>query len=167
MRFREATPDDIEAIRAIATASWEADYPAIISRETIEQGIDEWYAPEALEREFRDAQTVLVLAVDDDPCGFVHAVAAEEIGHLLRLYVVPERRREGIGARLLDEATERLLIHDVEQLRAMVLSANDSGIDFYRANGFDVIDDTETTIGDESYAETTLERPIRKPVDAS
>jgi ribosomal protein S18 acetylase RimI-like enzyme len=149
------------------TTSWETDYPAIISRETIEQGIDEWYAPEALEREFRDAQTVLVLAVDDEPCGFVHAVAAEDTGHLLRLYVVPDRRREGIGGRLLDEAQERLLVHDVDRLRAMVLAANDSGIDFYRANGFDVVGDAETTIGGDAYEETTLERPIRNPVDTS
>lgn len=167
MKFRDATPADIDAIRSIATASWETDYPAIISRETIEQGIDEWYAPEALEREFRDAETVLVLAVGEDPTGFAHAVAAEETGHVLRLYVVPDRRREGIGARLLDEATERLLTYEIEQLRAMVLSANDSGIDFYRANGFDPVTETETTIGGESYEEKTLERPLKKTVDAS
>jgi ribosomal protein S18 acetylase RimI-like enzyme len=167
MHYREATPDDIDAIRAIATASWEADYPAIISRETIEQGIDEWYAPEALERELDDDQTILLLAVDEAPCGFVHAVAAEGTGHLLRLYVEPDRRREGLGGRLLDEATERLLAHDIDRLRAMVLSANDAGIDFYRTKGFDVVENAETTIGSKTYAETTLERPIRTPVDAS
>jgi len=166
MEFHEAATDDIGAIRSIATASWEADYPAVISRETIEAGVEEWYDPDELERELNEADTIVLLAVDDEPVGFAHAVLGDDAGHLLRLYVDPDRRREGIGARLLDEVAQRIADRsDCEQFRAMVLSANESGKAFYRANGFDAVDEATTRIGGESYDETTFERPLRATVD--
>jgi ribosomal protein S18 acetylase RimI-like enzyme len=166
MEFREATTSDIEAIRTIATASWETDYPELISRETVEAGVDEWYNTDRLERELTDDETIILLAVDEQPIGFAHGVLAEGTGHLLRLYVDPDWRREGIGARLLDEMSERFAAEsDVDYLRAMVLSVNEAGKAFYRANGFDAVDEARTTIGGKSYDETTFERELKATVE--
>jgi hypothetical protein len=40
MDFREAGREDIEGIRGVARRAWEADYPAILSWETIAETVE-------------------------------------------------------------------------------------------------------------------------------
>lgn len=158
MALREATTDDIEAIRRIVTASWETDYPAILSRESIEAGIDEWYAPERLREQFGMARTMLLVAEDAGTAvGFVHCLWDDAEGDILRLYVHPDHRGEGIGGALLEWAIDVLAEQRVDHIEAMVLEANDPGNEFYRAFGFEHVDTGETTIGGERYEENRYE----------
>lgn len=171
MDFREAEPTDAEAIRAVATAAWEADYPELISRETVDQGVEDWYDPAQLRREIDTGDATLVLGVDpssDQVVAFSHAVVpddGEPVGHLLRLYVHPDRRREGIGSDLLDATLDRLGDAGADRVRAMVLTANEHGKAFYREHGFDATDTAQTSIGGDPHEETTFERPIRASPD--
>lgn len=41
MVIREATVDDIDAIQNVAEESWTRDYPDILSRESMAEGLDE------------------------------------------------------------------------------------------------------------------------------
>lgn len=158
MTVREATSDDVGPIRRVVEASWETDYPDILSRESIESGIDDWYAPDRLEAELERARTLLLVAErDGDVVGFVHCLWANDEGDILRLYVHPDHRGEGVGGDLLDRARERLADHDVDRLEAMVLRANEPGNEFYRAFGFERVDAGETTIGDDRYEENRYE----------
>lgn len=176
MKFEPARPGDVAAVRSIARASWESDYPELISRETIHDGIDQWYDAEELHREIETGDALVLLGIDEentpegrdprareDVVAFAHAVVpddAGDVGHLLRLYVHPERRREGIGSGLLEATVDALEAQGVEDVRAMVLSANEVGKSFYRAHGFEPVETAETTIGGESHEETTFERGV-------
>lgn len=168
MEFRSATSDDLEAIRSIARDAWETDYPDIVSRETIDEGFEEWYAPEELARELLDDHATILLALrGGEPVGFAHGVVSEGVGNVLRLYVRPNARGEGVGSDLLERTAERLADQGADHLRAMVLEDNDAGRAFYRAAGFDVVADAETTIGSETETELTLERAIRAPAESA
>jgi len=168
MEFRPATADDVESIRAIARESWETDYPDIVSRETIEEGFEEWYDPGALERELTEGDATILLAADGgEPVGFAHGVVSEAGGNVLRLYVDPDARGDGVGTELLHRTLDRLAEEGADHLRAMVLENNEAGVAFYRAAGFDVVDDAETTIGSATETELTLERPLRVTAESS
>lgn len=172
MEIRQATPEDVSAIRSIATDSWEADYPDLISRETIDDGVEEWYDSDQLRREIETGDALFLLGVqtgDDERdrgpgiVAFAHAVLpddGENTGHLLRLYVHPDERRQGIGNELLEATVDRLDERGVDTLRAMVLSANETGKAFYRDHGFEAVETATTTIGGESHEETTFERRV-------
>ncbi|WIV68221.1 GNAT family N-acetyltransferase [Natrialbaceae archaeon AArc-T1-2] len=159
MEYREATRGDLEAIGRIARASWEADYPEILSRETAaDEAVEEWYGRETIERELEAPGSVVLVAEDDDEVvGFAHAVVTGGEATILRLYVHPERRREGIGREVLGRTIREADNRAADRITAMVLSENDLGNAFYRSAGFEPVETGETTIGGESYEETTYE----------
>jgi len=157
MTIRLAIPDDVTAINQVATAAWETDYPDILSRETAEDGVRDWYAPEQLESELVESQTLLLVAErEEHVVGFAHATwhETDREGYILRLYVHPDYRREGIGRSLLEQTCEELFEHDIDRINAMVLSANEPGAEFYEGFGFEFADESETEIGGERYPES-------------
>lgn len=158
MTARSASADDIEAVRTIARDSWEVDYPGILSRETAEEAVENWYSREQVRSAVEDPLAFLLVAERDaEPVGFVHAGLYDDTGAVLRLYVHPDHRGEGIGTELFEGVRDRLFEHDVERLRAMVLADNDPGNEFYRYLGLARVDSAETTIGGESFTEHTYE----------
>lgn len=168
MTTRTATVDDLDGIREVAEHSWETDYPDILTRETATAGVDDWYAPDRLSADLDRKKTLLLTADrDGDVVGFAHATWNDDEGHLLRLYVDPDHRREGVGRDLLVGVCDALFDRDVERINAMVLSANDPGKAFYERFGFEYQDEAETTIGGEGYPESryVLEERSQLQVD--
>lgn len=160
MPIRAATAADVDSIRDIAAASWKNDYPDVLSRESIDEGIDEWYSEAHIRESILWSRSdMLVYERDDDVVGFVHAdyIQEDAVGHVLRLYVHPEYRGQGIGSALLETACRTLFEEGATLVRAMVLEENDLGDRFYREFGFEPVATEEVSIGDEYYRETTYE----------
>ncbi|QZP37794.1 GNAT family N-acetyltransferase [Halobaculum magnesiiphilum] len=173
MTIRRATVGDADAIRRIAGDSWEADYPSILSRESVESGVEEWYDParvrgaveaddELLYVAERGEDTTADAADAEEIVGFAHGVVDGNAGagHVLRLYVHPDARGEGRGRRLLERVRDDLFDRGVDRIHATVLRENEPGNEFYRSFGFERTGEAETTIGGEAYPETnyTLRR---------
>jgi ribosomal protein S18 acetylase RimI-like enzyme len=159
METREAKHDDIPAIQEVAHRSWETDYPDVLSRETIDEAVEEWYSEERLAEE-RSSEDAVLLVVQDSGgvVAFSHAAWEEDSGDVLRLYVRPDRRQEGIGRHLLERTCDRLLARDVERVKAMVLADNDLGNDFYESMGFEQTGTATTEVGEESHRENVYVR---------
>lgn len=153
MDFREAERGDIEGVHGVARRSWETDYPAILSRETIVETVEEWYSPERLAFDIESDDAHVIVADEDGVVGFAHAMVESEVGTLLRLYVDPDHRASGVGTGLLDTTCETLTEEGCERIEAMVLEANDPGNTFYRTYGFSPERENETTIGEETHDE--------------
>jgi ribosomal protein S18 acetylase RimI-like enzyme len=154
MPIRAATPADVTAIERVARASWHTDYPDVLSRETVEEGVEEWYDDEQLTAEIeRDDAVVLVARREGEIDGFAHAVVTEDRGTILRVYVHPDARGEGIGSRLLDRTEGELRDRGANHVQAMVLADNELGRTFYEGAGFTLEDEGETTIGGDPYRE--------------
>lgn len=159
--IRDATAADIPGIQRVAERAWTNDYA--LTRETAEAAVGDWYGDERMRAEVDSDDSPVVVADDGESVvGFAHGVVSptEGAGTVLRLYVDPDRRREGVGSTLL-EAIERRLAEDCHRLRATVLAANETGRAFYRAAGYEESGESETTIGGEQYPEVVLERPAR------
>ncbi len=153
METREAENGDIEGIRGVARRSWETDYPEILSRETIVETVEEWYAPDRLEFDIESDDAHVIVASEEGVIGFAHAITEDTTGTLLRLYVDPGHRDRGVGTRLLDATAETLAGEGCTDIEAMVLEANGPGNAFYGEYGFAPERESETTIGGESHDE--------------
>ena len=158
MDIRPASEDDIEGIRRVAEASWETDYPAVLSRETIAEGVKQWYSEPVITMELQSPRTTLLVAENDGSIvGFVHGHWAGETGVILRLYVHPDSRGEGIGSDLFEAVAESFSERGVEDIRAMALEANETAIGFFQGQGM-VQTGTETTaIAGDQYEEAIFE----------
>ncbi|MFC6732784.1 MULTISPECIES: GNAT family N-acetyltransferase [unclassified Haladaptatus] len=155
MTVRAAMPDDTEGILAVAQASWETDYPTILSRETVSAGVADWYDPATIRGELERTDTVMLVKTDDGAVeGFVHALWNHDEGDILRLYVHPDARRSGVGTALLQSAVNELFDRGVDLVRAMVLKDNNLGNSFYEDYGFSLESESETYIGGEPYPES-------------
>lgn len=157
MSLRAADAGDIDGIREVAAASWETDYQGVLTRETVEAAVNDWYAPERIRAELGAERTlVLVEERDGTVVGFAHATWSDEDanGYILRIYVDPEHRRERVGRTLLAGTCEALVARGVERIHAMVLSENRPGAAFYEAFGFEFVDEQSTSIGEERYPES-------------
>ncbi|WP_411965048.1 N-acetyltransferase family protein [Haloferax sp. YSMS24] len=156
MSIRVATEADIDAIRQVAKRSWETDYPEILTRETIEEGFNDWYAREQIADALFPARSLVLVAERDDAVvGFAHATwsSDEREGYILRLYVHPDYRRQNVGHELLNRTRTELSEEGVTRINAMVLAENEPGNNFYEQFGFEFVDETQTTIGGNAYRE--------------
>jgi len=161
---RAAMTADAAAVESVAAAAWDHDYPAVLNRERPGEAARDWYDAEKLRRDIEDpAHVVRVAERGDRIVGFVHAFAAatdtedRSEGSILRLYVHPDAREEGVGSRLLDATREALAERGCDRVRAMVLAANEAGRAFYEACGFAETDETGTTVIDgEPYDEVVF-----------
>ena len=85
----------------------------------------------------------LLVARDDDVAGFVmfriQAGGYEQDvrrGFIDNLYVVPERRHEGIGSALLSAAESELRNRGASAIGLQVMAANEEARRFYRERGY-------------------------------
>lgn len=170
MDLRDATPEDIEDVRAVASASLEASYGHVLSAEAIEDAVETWYETEELSAELTDEDAVFVVAVEDGEAqgasggrtpsdqvvGFVQSYFVdrrEPVGQLDWLHVHPDHRGRGIGSELLRRAEAELLERGATRIEGRVLVANESGTEFYAEEGFAAGPEREVEIGGESFRE--------------
>lgn len=160
--YRAAATADAPAIEDVASDCWEHDYPDVISRESIREGVSEWYDVDRLTDAIADDATLVLVAETGSGAvvGFAHAIVDLEMGDILRLYAAPSHRGVGIGRELLRETVDELAEEGADLIRAMVLAENDVGTEFYRSAGFQRVDEGETHIGGESYREAVFERAV-------
>jgi ribosomal protein S18 acetylase RimI-like enzyme len=85
----------------------------------------------------------LIVAREDGPVGFVafdHESSGYERtvdrGVVRNLYVVPGRRDEGIGSRLLEAAETALAEAGVDRVALEALASNEAGRRFYERHGY-------------------------------
>ena len=89
--------------------------------------------------------------------GFAHAVVTDGEATILRVYVHPEARGDGVGTGLLETTIEAAWERAADRVRAMVLSSNEPGNAFYDNAGFEPVETGETVIAGERYEERTYE----------
>lgn len=166
MDVRPATGGDFEAIRELAHRAWKDTYADVLPEDTIEATVADWYSEESLRGALSKPGTALLVAdADGDVAGFCHGVVSGDEGDILRLYVDPERQREGVGRRLYERLRDDLLDFNMHRLRAMVLADNEAGRAFYDALGFEKTGEGTVDLGGETYTEHVFTQEFDDPLE--
>jgi ribosomal protein S18 acetylase RimI-like enzyme len=76
------------------------------------------------------------VAEEGEPLGFALCLPAGEATDLVAIGVVPQRRRRGVGRRLLEHCLARAAAAGAARLMLEVAADNASAAAFYRAAGF-------------------------------
>jgi [ribosomal protein S18]-alanine N-acetyltransferase len=87
------------------------------------------------------AQTIFLVAEDEAGAvtGYAIAIAVADEAEILNLAVHQDRRKLGIGGRLLDSAVEEVRSRGAEQIYLEVRESNEGARKLYASRGFDEI----------------------------
>ncbi len=150
MRIRAAVVDDAPAMGRVMVGSWLSAHRGQMPDAAWQKRVDEWtpavsasgWARTLTERENGDAARDVLLVAEDDGgvlSALVSGTAADDasgsIAEIGALYVLPDRRGQGIGRSLLREAASELAGLGFSALHIGVLADNLPARGFYEAMG--------------------------------
>ena len=152
-RIEPATADDVDAVidMWVALAAGQREHGATLRAEANRATVREWVAQSVVTGDLLVARDPDPAAEADsqgdrepDPVGFV-GFSLERgdyerdavRGTVSNLFVVPERRGEGIGAALLDAAERALAEAGADRVALEALADNDRAREFYAEHGYD------------------------------
>ena len=104
----------------------------------LEQNIftDAWSA-RSIKETYEQRQTLLLVAYEDkELIGYVILYYVLEEGEIARIAVKREKRRQGVGARMLLELEELCEDNGITKLMLDVRESNENAVSFYRGYGF-------------------------------
>jgi ribosomal protein S18 acetylase RimI-like enzyme len=141
---RRARPDDAHQIGAVCAEGFRASSRGLLTPETIQHRVDEYYSPSRVLRDIRDGDAssrwqgyVVAAAADRSVVGAGGGgVRAGTRGEVLVLYLSLHLRGRGVGTSLLDFLTEQQRDAGAREQWVTVTAGNELAIPFYRARGF-------------------------------
>ncbi len=129
--------DEVESLQTLAQHIWRTCYPAIISHAQIDYMLAQRYTPALLRQQRAQGDPVFVARDGARLVGFAHACLTEEGRCKLdKLYVSPERQRQGVGSRLLTEVQAFARRQGCATLFLRVNKHNGAALAAYRKHGF-------------------------------
>ena len=113
----------------------ESDIPEVARLEK-EIFPDPW-SEGAISETFEQEQTLLLVAYEDRKLiGYLILYFVLEEGEIARIAVIPECRRQGLGARMLLELEDLCEDNGITKLLLDVRESNETAISFYTSYGF-------------------------------
>ncbi len=167
VNVRTATPDDVPVIIRIGERGWNAAYGDVLSQETIDAAMAEWYDDDSI-REAIDRENWAYLVADAaEVVGFVSGGPRkgdlrrdERVAVIGAIYVDPERWGSGIGTALLERFESFCRHQECDQLQFLVLTENEVGVSFYRKHGYEVVDECTSELFGETVDEYVFQGSI-------
>ena len=142
------TAADIDAVSTLARTVWQATYPALISQAQIDAMLDDRYAAEQIRAQLDDPRHGWWVAHQGSVnIGFIHAVLDGTDCKLDKLYVHPDRQRQGVGAALLQAVQGWARQQQARRLWLQVNRGNTQAIHAYEKYGFHIVESRVFDIG--------------------
>lgn len=164
MEIRTAKGTDAADIARTARASLSESYSHFLDEETIDEMVEQWYAPERITDLISDDHTVFdVVEEHDEVVGFAQGATVETepmVGEIHWLHVVPGEREAGLGVQLLGHVQETFRNRGAAALRGLVLEHNEAGTKFYTRHSFERTDTRSVEIGAQEFDEAVFEKQL-------
>jgi len=142
-------PSEAPALLDLAERIWRTSYAEIITSEQIDYMLGRGYSAAVIEAELATGIEYWKILDHDQWVGFLahDPLEAGETTFIHKLYVLPERQREGLGSSALTVLAERAGKSGAACLELRVNRSNARAIDAYRKNGFETVAELCTEIG--------------------
>lgn len=133
MRIRAAEHRDLNDIARVQTVCWQDSFQDYVPAHYLEHRLHHDLRRQWQDKTIEPGDVVLV-AEDGEMVGFI-AIWCRPDPYIDNLYVLRERRSDGLGARLMAEAAIRLMDRGQSTAYLWVLDGNQAAIRFYERLG--------------------------------
>lgn len=143
-------PHEVETLSSLARAVWHAHYPPIIGNAQTEYMLAQRYDPAVIREELASGRIWWdTLLADGEMIAFASSFPADtpDAVKLDKLYVTPDRQRQGHGRALIAHVADRARALGYRRVVLAVNKRNSSAIAAYRKHGFEIVDAVVKEIG--------------------
>lgn len=152
--IRFASTSDIPELSEMAFRIWREYFPALISKEQVEYMIDRFQSESAISDQMTDLGYRYGFITDDDVrIGYFSIHPEDDTVFISKIYVSGEIRGQGAGSAAMTDLAEYARSLGKGRMYLHVNRNNDPAIGFYRKNGFEVILEEKTDIGNGFYTD--------------
>lgn len=152
---------DIDEVSNVLKTTWLDTYRAYLSAETIKKITDFWLDPELLKNQIMDSE-VTFMAAKDETGAIVGLVTALKITpttlQVARLFVLPEKQRQGIGTLMLQKVIAKMSYLKVVRVEAE--ENNLRGIGFCLKQGFNKVGSKQDVVEDTVLLAIVMEKVL-------
>ncbi len=136
IEVQRAQVEEVPEIKRVLSSTWIDTYGEIYSEEAIQKITSRWHAPELLASQIQNPDFFFGVAKENGVIVGLTTVRKldKETLFMYRLYISPDRQRQGIGSRLLDEALR--IFPGIKRIKLEVEERNHKAISFYEKMGF-------------------------------
>jgi ribosomal protein S18 acetylase RimI-like enzyme len=154
--LRGAYAGDVERMKEIGVRGWETTYASFVHQHNREKYLSgDFWSLQRLHAVVADPEAInLVAEQSGEVVGFINTERLDNGRYeVTRLYVDPEIRSKGVGSCLLAETLDTLRNRGVQEVLVNAFGDNRAGRRFYERHGFELIEDTWTTVGDQTLSD--------------
>jgi ribosomal protein S18 acetylase RimI-like enzyme len=158
---KRLTRQEVDAVSTLARVVWQATYPTLISQAQIDTMLDDRYAAARILAQLDDPRHGWWIARHNAVLvGFAHAVLDNADCKLDKLYVHPDRQRQGIGHALL-QAVQHWGRGQARRVWLQVNRGNTQAIRAYEKYGFRIAESRVFDVGNGFVMDDhVMEKPL-------
>ncbi len=146
--IRPLVDGDIDAVCNLARTVWQITYPPLISQAQIDAMLADRYSAARIHSQLADSRHAWWVAQQQQTLvGFAHAMREDAGIKLDKLYIHPDRQRQGIGSALLRTVQDWARQQQAPYLRLQVNRGNAQAIAAYLKYGFRIIESRMFDLG--------------------
>ncbi|MEY2979094.1 MAG: GNAT family N-acetyltransferase [Prochlorotrichaceae cyanobacterium] len=135
---------DCDRVQALAYKIWNQHYPPIIGQAQVDYMLDRFQSLEAIQAQMQQGMKYYLICYEGAAAGYFALERREKECFLSKLYIDKSLQRRGIGSRTI--AFIQTLTNSLP-LQLTVNKDNAGSLQFYQAQGFEIIDAVVNDIG--------------------
>lgn len=154
IEIRPATTDDIPAIQSVAEVAFRSTYAEILTPDQLDYMMDWMYSTASLHSQMENEGHRYYVAWDEaTPVGYVSIQQeGDDLFHLQKIYVLPERQGERLGRRLFEQAcTAVKALHPAPCTLELNVNRYNRALGFYERMGMQIARQGDFPIGNGYY----------------
>jgi diamine N-acetyltransferase len=145
--LHKASDKDVLLIRELSLQVWPQTYASLLSQEQIQYMMNLMYSEAALHQQMHVEHHFYIVYNAGIPIGFAsYSEVAPQLFKLHKIYLLPLQQGRGTGRIVLEQLIERVKNEGAAVLRLNV-NRNNPALHFYKKLGFNVVQETDTDIG--------------------
>jgi len=138
---------DAKEISRLANDIWHEYYPNIIGLDHVEYILANYQSVKAIKKELEEGYCYYFVKQKNKNIGYFSFIERENDIHISKLYLVKDKRNEGIGGFIIDTIIAYAKDLSYKAVSLNVNRHNINSVAFYKKNGFTIKEEINYPIG--------------------